>query len=286
MKRFVVLEKKVGETPLAALEAWKRAHPEYTNMSASYAGRLDPMASGKLLILLGEECKKQAHYTGLDKEYEVEILLDIGSDTGDALGLVTPFEKETAIPARRRLAGILRGEEGKHVRAYPQFSSKTVNGKPLFLHTLEGNIHTIDIPTHEERIYHIQYRGSTLTSERALRARIDTFLEKVPTSNEPSKVLGADFRINAVRSSWQKILPFASASGGQQEKHSHILENLRMLHERNFVILKLKVVCGTGAYMRSLAGRLGEALGTKGLALSIHRTKIGTYWNGLWLRQF
>ena len=58
MKRFVVLEKKVGETPLACLLSYKKAHPELGGIPASYAGRLDPMASGKLLILLGEECKK------------------------------------------------------------------------------------------------------------------------------------------------------------------------------------------------------------------------------------
>src|ERR1700690_1688517 len=52
MKRHVVIEKEIGETPLMALSRWKHAHPEYTEVSASYAGRLDPMARGKLLILL------------------------------------------------------------------------------------------------------------------------------------------------------------------------------------------------------------------------------------------
>ena len=34
----------------------------------------------------------------------------------------------------------------------------------------------------------------------------------------------------------------------------------------------------------AFGGRLGEALGTRGLALSIHRTKIGRQWGGLWMK--
>lgn len=263
MKRRVVIEKYVGKTPLMVLLRWKRANPMYANISASYAGRLDPMASGKLLVLLGEECKKQKAYTGLDKEYEIEVLLDVGSDTGDALGLVEYADRETR-PEREALRAVLRAEYGAHMRPYPQFSSKTVNGKPLFLHTLEGGIKLINIPEHEEHIYDIKVRQFVSISSNALAARIVDFLAKVPKSDEPSKKLGADFRINDVRASWEKV--FATAG------------------ERTFTILSLRVSCGSGTYMRSLAGRIGEALGTRALALSIKRTKMGKYWMGWWVK--
>lgn len=266
MKRYIVLNKNVGETPLAALLAFKKSHPEYEGIPASYAGRLDPMASGKLLILIGEECKKQKRYTGLDKEYEVEILLDVGSDTGDALGLITYSGITTKEPTKRNLADILKGERGHYMRAYPKFSSKTVAGKPLFLHTLEGTVDALDIPLHEERIYATKVLGTAPIETSALRHRIREYLSKVPASDEPSKALGADFRIARVRHSWDEVLEKAG--------------------QRTFIILKLRVACGTGAYMRSLAGRIGEALGTQALALSIHRTKIGKWWNGFWFKTF
>ncbi len=265
MKRFVVLDKKVGETPLASLLSFKKAHPELAGIPASYAGRLDPMASGKLLILLGEECKNQAKYTGLDKEYEIEVLLDVGSDTGDALGILDFESVETAL-SLKKLRKALRQERGRHARAYPQFSSKPVQGKPLFMHSLEGTIDAIDIPVHEERIYKTKILGTTLIESKALESRIREFLSKVPVSDEPSKALGADFRIARVRKCWEDVFEQTS--------------------ERTFTILKLRVACGTGAYMRSLAGRIGEALGTKALALSIHRTKVGKYWNGFWLKKY
>ncbi|MFA7302351.1 MAG: hypothetical protein WC030_01210 [Candidatus Paceibacterota bacterium] len=261
MRKYVVVEKLSGETPLAAIGRWKGEHPEYAEVPASYAGRLDPMASGKLLVLLGEECRRQKEYTKLDKEYEIEVLLDIGSDTGDALGLAEYAGKTTPVDNFSRLDEILRAEEGSHVRPYPHFSSKTVQGKPLFMYALEGTLSTIQIPTHAEHIYRIKRRDVTSLSAVKLSQRVDAFLAKAPTSDEPSKALGADFRIEAVRASWQRLISEA--------------------RDREFVVLSLRVVCGSGTYMRSLAPRLGEALGTRALALSIRRTKIGRYWRRL-----
>jgi tRNA pseudouridine(55) synthase len=265
MKPYIVIQKEVGETPLMALQKWKQGNPAYENISASYAGRLDPMAEGKLLILLGDECKKQKRYTGLDKEYEIEVLLDVESDTGDALGLVEYSGTETVVK-ERKLEQILKTERGAHQRRYPKFSSKTVNGKPLFLHTLEGTVGDIEIPEHEERIYKSRVQSITKISSEAFAARINTFLAKVPKSDESSKKLGADFRIDTVRASWEKL----SSEAGVRE----------------FTILSLRVTCGSGTYMRSLAGRIGEALGTRALALSIKRTTIGKYWCGFWIKKF
>ncbi len=272
MKRYIVFDKEIGETPLAVIGRWKEANLEYKDVPASYAGRLDPMASGKLLVLLGEECKQQKEYTKLDKQYEIEILLDVGSDTGDALGLVTYAGKKTPVDNYSRINEILKAEEGSHMRPYPHYSSKTVQGKPLFLYApavyaLEGSIDSIKIPKHEENIYRIQFRDATSLSVEKLSQRIAAFLAKTPTSDEPSKRLGADFRIDAVRASWEKLF--------------------RDVGQREFPILTLRVDCASGTYMRSLAGRIGKALGTDGLALSIRRTKIGRYgWNGWYIYQY
>ena len=94
-----MLEKAVGETPLSCAEVFRAQHPELEGVSMAYAGRLDPMASGKLLVLLGEECKNQTAYHGLDKEYEFSVLLGIGSDSHDVLGrLTTNPTSQTTLP--------------------------------------------------------------------------------------------------------------------------------------------------------------------------------------------
>ncbi len=256
MKRYVVLDKKIGRTPLETLNEWKAAHPQYRELPAAYAGRLDPMASGKLLVLLGDECKHQKRYTGLDKEYVVSVVLDLSTDTGDTLGLPTYGELESN-PYRARIVEALRAELGSRTHAYPAYSSKTVNGTPLFLHALRGTLHTIEIPTHTETIHHITLEQLYHLPTENVSAYIQKALSVVPKDDAPSKVEGADFRQDEIRAAWHAL--FTS------------------MPERTFVVLKLRVACGSGAYMRSLAERIGRTLGTTALALSIHRTKIGTY---------
>ena len=267
--KYVVLDKKVGETPLGALEKWRSENPLYATTPAAYAGRLDPMASGKLLILLGEECKRQRAYTNLDKAYEIEVLFDIGSDTGDILGVPTYAKQATQFDTDT-LDQVLQGEIGEHTLAYPAFSSKTVGGKPLFLYALEGALGTIEIPTHTEHIYSLKQKGVSSVSSRDIRSRIIDLLTRVPRTTEPSKQIGEDFRIERIRGAWESL--FAN------------------VRERDFIVLNLRVICGSGTYMRSLAPRLGEALGTKALALSITRTRIGTYFPlgrwGFWTRTY
>lgn len=270
MRRWITLEKKIGETPLEALTAWKREHPRYADVPLTYAGRLDPMASGTLLLLLGEECKRKEHYTGLNKEYEIEVLLDLTSDTGDVLGLPS-YRDSVSTPSHLALKTALSAVQGTHQVPYPQFSSKTVNGKPLFQYTLEGTIDTIEIPEHEETVYRTRLLDVGTVSKQDLHARIERLLLLAPTSDEPSKILGADFRQEEIRAAWKEVF--------------------NLMPDRTFTVIRIKVTCASGTYMRTLAARIAKELQTTGLALSIHRSRIGRYaplpmGPGVWTRRF
>lgn len=267
---YVVLHKKLGQTPLQVIDALRLEHPEYKEIPATYAGRLDPMATGKLLVLLGEECKRQEAYRGLDKEYEIEILLDFSTDTGDALGMPI-YANTTTLPSKSDIINAVRAEIGAKEVPYPAFSSKTVQGKPLFLYALEGTLDSISIPTHEEKIYAITHTGTYSIGIDALKKRVADILSKAPRSTEPSKVLGADFRQDEIASQWRS--------------------SLSAIEDRTFVVLRLTVTCASGTYMRSLAERIGRNLSTSAVALSIHRTRVGNYLNlpfgcGVWTQTY
>ncbi|HWH06955.1 MAG TPA: hypothetical protein VNU47_00270 [Candidatus Paceibacterota bacterium] len=270
LPKYVVLEKPIGKTPLALIREWKAANGSGDELPVSFAGRLDPMASGKLLLLVGDECKKQSSYTGLDKEYEMEIVLDVETDTGDALG-IPHYRGSVTKPDTAALVQALSNERGSHERAYPVYSSKTVRGKPLFMYALEGTLDSITIPTHTEIVHATTLVSVTASSTEELKARITSLLSKAPTSDEPSKALGADFRIGTIRPLWDDV--FAAAGS------------------RDFVVVRARAIVGSGTYMRTLANRVARTLGTTGIALSIHRTKIGTYvplpfGRGLWTRVY
>lgn len=258
MKKYVVVKKRVGQTPLQAVQQWQKENPDWALAPAAYAGRLDPMASGKLLVLLGEECKRIKEYTGLDKEYVIEVILGIGSDSGDVLGIVEAGASIPAlIEAKEKIRKVLAQEIGVHDRAYPVYSSKTINGIPLFQYALTNRLTEITIPTHKETIYSISCESIETWGVEKLSQHVHSYLSVVPFTDEPSKVDGRNFRIEDVRNSWNQFFGNSTAD--------------------EFTVLRLRVSCGSGVYMRTLAGRIGEAFGTKGLALSIDRTKIGRF---------
>lgn len=267
LPRIVSVWKEIGETPLQALTRLRSTAPELSAVPLTYAGRLDPMAEGRLLVLVGDECKRQTAYRNLDKEYEIEVLLDIASDTGDVLGMPHAEQgyRQASLPALKR---ILRKEIGAKTVPYPRFSSKTVHGKPLFLHALEGTLDTITIPTHTETVYAMRLTGIASLSTEALRERIDWMLARAPRDDAETKRLGADFRQDAIRTAWSRL--FVAAP------------------EKTYTVLSLRVTCASGTYMRSLAERIGVALGTRALALSIRRTRVGRHARLLpfWLREY
>ncbi len=270
MKKFVVLNKKVGETPLECMEKWREAQPPaYKTTSLTYAGRLDPMASGKLLVLIGEECKKKDEYLGLDKEYEFSVLLGASSDTGDVLGLVTTqsttdFSKAKIRHASNQLIGQIS-------LPYPKFSSKTVNGKPLHTWTIENRLHEITIPTKTSTIYKLSLLKLETIKAAELYKAVSYKIETIPTVTEKRKALGNDFRRPDIRDSWKKFLATNT--------------------DKDFQIATFRCTASSGTYMRTLAEVLAKQLGTTGLAYSIHRTKIGRYQPilpkiGLWLKTY
>src|SRR5260221_10407124 len=84
-----LINKKIGETPSEAILRFKIENPDYDTVAMTYAGRLDPMAEGLLLVLCGEEIDKKEKYLNLSKTYEFEVLWGFSSDTLDILGLVS-----------------------------------------------------------------------------------------------------------------------------------------------------------------------------------------------------
>lgn len=256
MQKYVVLEKQLGQTPLECVEAWRATQsPAFAHIPLAYAGRLDPMASGKLLILIGDECKRQSDYHTLDKRYVFQVLCGFSSDTGDVLGLAKRGGAgEVSATDLTRAATTLTGAVSL---PYPHFSSKTVAGKPLFQWTLENRLSEITIPKKDSTIYRLKLQKTEIKSLHDIVSKIEASISTVTPVTEESKALGRDFRRAEVLTRWHELL-----HGREADLHT---------------IATFSCIATSGTYMRTLASELAVAAGTTGLAYSIHRTHIGRY---------
>lgn len=165
-----VVYKKMGETPLQTIERFRDENEEYADVKLSYAGRLDPMAEGALLIVIGEENKQKDKYLGLDKEYVFDILFGFNTDTYDILGKVT--ESKIKDVSEEDISSVLETFKGERVQEYPPFSSKTVEGKPLFQWAREGKLNEIEIPINKVTISEIKLESVKTITETELKKYI------------------------------------------------------------------------------------------------------------------
>ncbi|MBU1558122.1 hypothetical protein KKC45_04130 [Patescibacteria group bacterium] len=246
MEKVLELYKEEGETPLETIERFKKENPVYKDEKMTYAGRLDPMAQGVLLVLVGEECKNKDKYLGLGKEYEFEILWGFKTDTYDILGI--PKFHSNSVTVDSTVTGLLEDLVGKFNQKYPPYSSMTVEGKQLFQWAREGRLDEIKIPEREVEVYDIEFLGQREVNGKDL---LNNIKERI------SKVKG-DFRQNQILEEWEKIL------SKNREVH--------------FPILKVKIKCSSGTYVRGIANELGEKIGVSSLAFSIKRTGILSFY--------
>lgn len=256
LPRYFTTIKNVGETPLEALTRERIRRGIDESIPLAYAGRLDPMASGLLLILVGDECKVQEKYHAFDKTYIVELLLGTSSDTGDILGIIT--NNNTPVPplTAKNITDALKECVGSVTLPYPHFSSRTVKGQPLHMWTLQNRIHEISIPEKTSTIYTLRYLGEEEVETTSLLTSVKNKIATLKTVTDPSKELGRDFRRKDILSSWEKLN-----------------ETPYITH----TILKFSVTVSSGTYMRSLVSLIAQKLGTTGLAYSITRVKIGKF---------
>ncbi len=274
--KVIIVDKKSGQTPLECVNEVKKEHPEWKHLPMTYAGRLDPLASGVLLLLVGDECLKKDEYLALSKEYEVTVLFGFATDTYDVLGkviknplmgakseevdeMVWPsFQKNLARrtedlsdassdEAPLILKNILKNFTGRIKQAYPPYSSRTVDGKPLFQWAREDKLDEITIPAHDVFVESIDIIESNYISSNALYAYIKEAIASV----------SGDFRQTEILRIWAEVLGNAS--------------------DAKFQTVTLRILCGSGVYVRSIAHELGIALGIPALALKIVRTKVGDY---------
>ena len=243
MKNVICVWKPKGLTPLDAINQLKINKPEYKFETISYAGRLDPMAEGVLLLLISKENKKREKYLNLNKEYEAEIILGISTDTYDGLGLISKINLKGI--SKKELEENLISFKGKQSQKYPPFSSKTVKGKPLYWWARNKKLNEIKIPSHDIEIYSTKLLDIKFISAEILSKQIIKNVKKVK----------GDFRQKEVIDTW---------------------EEFRKIHkEEEFIKIKINISCSSGTYIRQLANDLGEIFDIGAFAFSIKRIKVG-----------
>ena len=273
MEQVILLNKNVSETPLECLERFRGEHPEYANVKMTYAGRLDPMASGLLVVLAGDMVHKKEEFLNLSKTYEATIVLGIESDTFDCLGLVwnPPLHKGRWHEALRVTEGsdvieTLNSFIGTYSQTYPAYSSKTVNGKQLHSitrsHFAEPSRDRapLILPTHMVTVEGI---SNIHVQEISVEELVHDVIPKI-------KAVTGDFRQEEIIKSWENL---GSYPLGLAEPRPLPLKG----GDNTLTTVSFTISVSGGTYIRAIADELGKKLGTGAVLWKLRRTRVGDY---------
>jgi tRNA pseudouridine55 synthase len=139
------------------------ARKVFGTRSVGHAGTLDPMATGVLVVLIGEATKLVPYLMATDKRYEAQITLGVETDTLDARGREV---RRAAIPSDlsdASVAGALAAFVGGYDQLAPAVSALKKDGRALYARVRAGE--TVDAPVRRVEVYSLELRelhGATI----------------------------------------------------------------------------------------------------------------------------
>jgi tRNA pseudouridine55 synthase len=129
----LLLHKPAGPSSNAVLQRAKRL---LGAARAGHTGTLDPLASGLLVVALGEATKFSAGLLGADKAYRARVRLGARTATGDAEGEVLSRSAVTA--SESDLRAVLARFRGDIEQVPPMYAAIKHQGRPLYAYARRG----------------------------------------------------------------------------------------------------------------------------------------------------
>ena len=224
---IIEYNKRIGETMGELLARFKLEYAIDLTSKVAFAGRLDPLAFGKVAMLTDLDVYQKDNYCSKTKIYQCDIIEEIQTDTYDILGLpqkssnpFTPiFDKKVDL---------------EYEQEYPPYSSQFVTDesgikRPLWYCT-KHNIKYLNTPTKLVRLY-----SGTKLSEYTINVKDLSDL----VINRIRMVKLQTFRQEEILDSWDKLLS----------------ENY-FAPEYNFSISKWEFQISSGGYIRYLGNKM------------------------------
>jgi len=200
MNGFFFVDKDQGKTSFDVVKEIR----ELTGVKkVGHSGTLDPLATGLLLVAVGEATKLLEYLIGCDKEYEVLARFGVVSDTFDADGEMREVGEIPELPRSEVLQKIAECFIGDIFQTPPKYSALKVSGR-----------RACDI---------IRSGGEVELESRQINVSVFEIID------------------------W------------------------------DWPVVRFRVACSSGTYVRSLIHDLGQSLGTGACVEELRRTKVGEF---------
>ena len=217
-------------------------------------GRLDPMARGIMVYLIGNKTKEcESYMFDTKKIYEFYIVCGFSTDSSDCMGIVTDSDLNYSEESYAEMINNIKS--GKYMEytqitpfcsAYKAKSKKTGERHPLWMWKHLNRLDEVDIPQKNIKLHCLEILSETTINLNEYVDTITTNIKNV-TSFNTGNLLG-------IVDQWNQI----------KEQHP----------ETRLKIIRCKAEVPSGTYIRFLTDTIGKDVGIPSHAYDITRTKI------------
>jgi tRNA pseudouridine55 synthase len=130
---LLLVDKPTGMTSHDVVGHVRRA---LKTREVGHAGTLDPLASGLMVLLLGEGTKLSDYILSGDKTYELKVKLGVVTDSLDLTGQVLQLKDVKLEP--QQIVNAANELQGEFQWPVPLFSAAKVDGKKLYQYAHQG----------------------------------------------------------------------------------------------------------------------------------------------------
>lgn len=121
-------------------------------IKVGHTGTLDPFATGLMIIVVGDYCKRAGEFSKLDKSYQATVRLGETSTTGDPEGEI--IQVSNVQPTRKEVEHVLVPLRGEIQQTPPVYSAIKIDGQRAYKLAREGK--TVVMPTRTITIHSLE----------------------------------------------------------------------------------------------------------------------------------
>ena len=241
------------------------------NLKVGHAGTLDPLATGVLLVCIGNACKMAQQFQDTDKEYIAGIRFGATTPSYDLeknVDRLFPYEHITADAVRTALPAFL----GQQEQIAPLFSAKSVDGVRAY--ELARKLYKQSVlPDFDSAALETLHRSRITISELELlsfapAADDGTYSPESSTSSTPP-ICDGPLPLMRPR--------VATDSGEYVPSSASSRINVSDTAGLGLPEAVIRIACSKGTYIRAFARDLGEALSSGAHLSSLIRSRSGQF---------
>lgn len=151
---LVLIDKPAGISSfgVVAKVRWQLSKQAGKKVKVGHTGTLDPFATGLLILVVGDYCKRASEFSKLDKTYEATMYLGKTSSTGDPEGEITDFASQQ--PTRQQIEVALKKFVGTIEQTPPAYSAIKINGQRAYKLARKGE--AVEMPVRTVKISRLE----------------------------------------------------------------------------------------------------------------------------------